>query len=307
MIKVVLNFSKHYQVSQSERKKFKKKKIKIFFHQSKKQFHSSDELFKILNKYSQIHKIVYGDDIIDKKIINLLAKKKCKHIIKWGMGLDSIDLSEAERKKIPVSNFPGIFKKEVAELAIGFVLNFSRKILDIDKNTKKILWKRVLSNSLKNKCVGLIGFGNIGKEIARKLKPFDTKIFYNDLKNTSKKYKRINLKKVFQISDYIIIACDLNKKNYGFINKKILSNSKRKPYLINIARGSLVVEKDIAFALNKKIIAGYATDVFQKEPINVHNKLLKHKNKTIFTNHSASVTYEAVKNINNLITKKILK
>jgi len=303
----ILNFSQYYKPHLKDKKKFNHLKIKIFQHQSKGQFHNADELINIIHSYNSIKGIVYGDDQINKKVIKLLKTKKTKFIIKWGQGLDSIDLKSAKKNQIKVKNFPGIFKTEVAELAVGFILNLLRKINLLDQNTKKISWRRIFSHTLKNKVVGIIGFGNIGKEIAKKLKGFDVKILYNDPKVKIKTYTKTNIKTIFARSDIVILACDLNLSNLGFINKSVLKNSLKKPYLINIARGKLVIEKDIAKYIQNKKISGYATDVFQHEPIVKTNPLLKYKKNTLFTNHSASVTYEAVNKINCEISKNIIK
>ena len=307
MINNILNFSHYYKSNLKDQKKFNFNKTKIHHHQSKGQFYGEKQLIKIIQSYKSITGIVYGDDQISNNVIELLKKKNTKFIIKWGQGLDSIDLKSANRNKIKVINFPGFFKTEVAELTIGFILNLLRRINIIDENTKKLKWNRIFSHTLKNKVVGIVGFGFIGKEIAKKLKGFDVKILYHDPKVKIKSFVKSNIKTIFKKSNIIIIACNLNKANKGFINKSILSYSIQKPYLINITRGKLVNEKDISYYINKNKISGYATDVFEQEPISKNNSLLKHKNKTLFTNHTASITYEAVENINCEISKYILK
>ena len=284
-------------------------KKKIFL-KTIKELKDNDAIeFKFEKEFYELkcHVYEYGDDQISNKVIELLKKKNTKFIIKWGQGLDSIDLKSANRNKIKVINFPGFFKTEVAELTIGFILNLLRRINIIDENTKKLKWNRIFSHTLKNKVVGIVGFGFIGKEIAKKLKGFDVKILYHDPKVKIKSFVKSNIKTIFKKSNIIIIACNLNKANKGFINKSILSYSIQKPYLINITRGKLVNEKDISYYINKNKISGYATDVFEQEPILKDNSLLQHKNKTLFTNHTASITYEAVENINCEISKNILK
>ena len=182
MINNILNFSHYYRSNLKDQKKFNSNKTKIHHHQSKGQFYGEKQLIKIIQSYKSITGIVYGDDQISNKVIELLKKKNTKFIIKWGQGLDSIDLKSANRNKIKVINFPGFFKTEVAELTIGFILNLLRRINIIDENTKKLKWNRIFSHTLKNKVVGIVGFGFIGKEIAKKLKGFDVKILYHDPK-----------------------------------------------------------------------------------------------------------------------------
>ena len=182
MINNILNFSQYYKPDLKDLKKFNSNKIKIYHHQSRGQFCEEKQLIKIIQSYKSITGIVYGDDQISNKVIELLKKKNTKFIIKWGQGLDSIDLKTANKNKIKVINFPGFFKTEVAELTIGFILNLLRRINIIDENTKKLKWNRIFSHTLKNKVVGIIGFGHIGKEIAKKLKGFDVKILYHDPK-----------------------------------------------------------------------------------------------------------------------------
>ncbi len=303
----ILNFSHYYKTDLKDLKKLNYNKIKILHHRPKSQFYEEKQLIKIIQSYKSIKGIVYGDDQISKKVIELLKKKNTKFIIKWGQGLDSIDLVSAKKNKIKVINFPGFFKTEVAELTVGFMLNLLRKINIIDENTKKLKWDRIFSYTLKKKTVGIIGLGHIGKEIAKKLKGFDVKILYQDPKVKIKKYVKTNIKTIFKKSNIIIIACNLNKDNEGFVNKSILKYSLLKPYLINITRGKLVNERDIVHFIKNKKISGYATDVFEHEPISKNNALLKYKYKTLFTNHTASITHEAVENINYEISKNIIK
>lgn len=307
MINNILNFSHYYKKNRPDEKKLNQHKVRIYHHRPKGQFHREKSILDILDSYSSVKGIIYGDDQISKKVIEKLKIKNNKFIIKWGQGLDSIDLESAKKHKIKVINFPGIFKTEVAELTVGFIINQLRQINLIDKNTKQLKWKRILTHTLKNKVVGIIGLGYIGREIAKKLKCFNTTILYSDPKINIKSFSKVSVKKIFQKSNIIIVTCNLNKNNFGFINNSVLKYSKQKPYLVNVSRGKLVVEKDVANYIDKKKISGFATDVFEHEPVLKNNPLLKYKNKILLTNHTASITYEAIENINYKISKKIIK
>ena len=105
MPNVILNFSQYYVPSKECQKSFIQKKIKFYSFKSNRQFHPQKQVIKILEKFSHIKGIVYGDDEISKDVIKVLKQKKTKFIIKWGQGLDSIDLVAAKKNKIKVINF----------------------------------------------------------------------------------------------------------------------------------------------------------------------------------------------------------
>ena len=278
------------------RKLFKKHNFNIKVIKTS-QYLKEKDLIKVVEN---IDGILCGDDEINENVLK--KANKLKVLSKWGTGIDSIDLETCKKLKIKVFNTPGAFTESVATQALAFILNFNRKILENDNNIKKGIWNKFEGVTLVGKKIGIIGLGNIGLRIAELLLPFKSKIFGNDIKKiNNKKLKKlkVNIKSknyIYKNCDIIIIATDLNTSTRYLINKKTLKLIRKKPLLVNIARGPIINEQALILLLEKKIIAGACLDVFEKEPLPLKSKLRKFKN-VIFTSHNAFNTVEEVNKV----------
>lgn len=268
-----------------------------------------NEMFKILpgNNF-----IIAGDDEIDEKVIKESALKGLKGIIKWGIGVDNIDLDAAIKNKIPVFNTPGVFGGEVAEQALSFILNLSRGTNIIDSKVRNGFWYKFEGNSLQDKQLGIVGFGSIGKEIAHRAISFGMKINIYDpfLKKEIYQQKNIILNvdfdEICKKSDYIVLACSLNKTNKHIINEKSISKMERKPYIINVSRGPLIKENDLIKALENGQIKGAGLDVYEFEPLPTNSKLVNMSN-CILGSHNSSNTTDSVERVNDIVVEMIIK
>ncbi len=261
------------------------------------QYLKEKDLIKVVEN---IDGILCGDDEINENVLK--KANRLKVLSKWGTGIDSIDLETCKKLKIKVFNTPGAFTESVATQALAFILNFNRKILENDYNIKKGIWNKFEGNTLVGKKIGIIGLGNIGLRIAELLLPFKSKIFGNDIKKiNNKKLKnfKINTKSknyIYKNCDIIIIATDLNISTRYLINNKTSKLIRKKPLLVNIARGPIINDQALILLLEKKIIAGACLDVFEKEPLPLKSKLRKFKN-VILTSHNAFNTVEEVNKV----------
>ena len=246
---------------------------------------------------------IVGDDIIDKKVID--SAKRLKYIIKWGAGIDQIDVEYANTKNITVSNTPNILGKYVAEFVLGLIVSSLRKITQNHINMKSGLWDKTIGESLYSKTVGFFGYGNIAKNVTKLIEPFDCKILYTDIKNQNiKNAKYLNFDSLIKMSEIIIIAAPLTVDTQGVFNEESLKNADNLQLLINVSRGELVNESDIFNMLGTNKIKLLALDVFEKEPPVLDQKILHDKN-ILFTSHNASNTIKANDDVNNVIIKKI--
>ena len=254
----------------------------------------------LLKLVENIDGILCGDDEINEKVLK--KANKLKVLSKWGTGIDSIDLEACKKLNIKVYNTPGAFTESVATQALALILNFNRKILQNHNNIQKGIWNKLEGLTLVKKNIGIIGLGNIGLRIAELLVPFNSKVFGNDIKKISKKKLRkfkISFKSknfIYQKSDIIILATDLNDTTKHLINSKLSKLIKSKPLIINIARGSIIEEKALIFLLQKKIIKGACLDVFEYEPLTKKSKLTKFNN-VILTSHNAFNTKDEVNKV----------
>lgn len=306
MKKVLITWSSFSDNIYLFKKKFKKKKIsyKIFLD---KQAISEKKLLKIIEPYNGI---ICGDDQITKKVLD--KAKNLKVISKWGTGIDSIDTKYAQQKGIKVCNVPAAFTHEVAIYALTIALSLLRNILDSYNSLTSGKWEKFTGQSIKGKSLGVVGFGKIGKEIAFYAKSLGFKILINDVNLERKKLARsigyisTNIKKIYSESDVIIFSTDLNKTSYHLFNKKILKYLKKKPIIINIARGSIISETALVEAMKKNKISAFGLDVFEKEPINKKSKLLEFKN-CFLSSHNAFNTEQSIARCNDKVFQNLIK
>ena len=263
------------------------------------------------------------------KVPNLWIEKapKLKMISNYGAGVDNIDIAFATQKGIRVTNTPNPVSEPTAELTIGLMLSLLRRITELDtalKSNDNLEWgiMKNLGSSLKNKKVGIIGIGKIGKDVARKLKAFNTSIIYNQRTRLSEQLENelqaeyMPINQLLKESDIISLHTPLHDSTYHLINKDSFDLMKKNTVIINTARGAVINEHDLVDALQNGNIAGAALDVFEFEPkITTDLKTMKN---VILVPHIGTATIEtrtelaedAASNIinffNNTLTKNII-
>ena len=136
-----------------------------------------EELINLVPKYDGW---IIGDDPADRIVFEEGKKGKLKAAVKWGVGVDNVDFEACKELNIPITNVPNVFGEEVSDVAIGMLLNLTRKLHDINSETKKGNWYKPAGNSLTGKKVCLIGFGDIGRCTARKLLAFNLDVYVSD-------------------------------------------------------------------------------------------------------------------------------
>ncbi len=213
--------------------------------------------------------IIIGLENIDEQILK--SSSALKVISKYGVGLDNIDFSACDKYGIPVLFEKGVNKTSVAELTLGFLLALGRNIHSTCCELKSQIWNKSGGADLSHKTIGIVGVGNIGKEVIRLIKPFRCKILVNDIIDQTDYYKindveEVSKEKLLANSDFVSIHTPLNPEMYHFICKSTLSLMKFDSFLINTARGAIVNSSDLKWALETKVIKGAALDVYEEEP-----------------------------------------
>ena len=266
-----------------------------------------NQLLKIVHKYDGI---ICGDDEITKKVID--KAKKLKVISKWGTGLDSIDVNYAKKKNILICNSPKAFVESVTVYAFGLLINLSRGLFKIHSLVMNNKWEKYSGVELLNKNLGIIGFGNIGENIAKVGTAFGMNILIND-SNKKKKLKIlkygfsfVSKSKVLKKSDFLILATDLNKSSFHLLDFKDFEIIKKNLILINISRGPVINEKALIKYIENKKIGGIGLDVFENEPLK-RNHIFKKFNNAIFGSHNAFNTKEAVNRTNDDCVLNLIK
>ena len=228
--------------------------------------------------------------------------KNLKIISRTGVGYDSIDLEEANRRGIAVTITPGAHAEAVSEFTLALMLATARRVVECDKAARSVNWIRFPGPSLFRKKLGIIGTGFIGKKLAEIVQSFDMRILAYDVKHDSgfaEKYNVYycnNLEDLLKEADFVCIHVPLTEFTRNLITLKHLKMMKQSAYIFNCARGGIINEADLYTALKEKIITGAGIDVFDNEPVNMDNPLLTLDNVVVGT-HNAGTSWEGKNSI----------
>lgn len=249
---------------------------------------------------------------INREVIT--AMKHCRIIIKYGIGINNIDVEAATEKGIYVCNIPDYGIDEVSNQAIAFLFALARKLYVTNQDLRKGIWdykKLVPVYRLSEACVGIVGFGRMGQAVARKLQPFGVRLLAFDTcfcENAAKELhvEKASLEQLVSESDYITLHCPATKENTGFFNDALFERMKPSAYLINTARGALVSQDALVRALEQKKIAGAGLDVFEQEPIAADNPLLAFPN-VIVSGHTSWYSETAITNLHTKAAEEVIR
>lgn len=231
-------------------------------------------------------------------------------------GVENVDVKAATERDILVVNVMGRNAEAVSDFAIGVMLSEARNIARAHHAIKTGAWRKTFSNSdyvpeLKGKTVGIVGFGYIGRLVAKKLSGFDVKILVHDpyVKPediAAAAAQAVDKQTLFSQSDFITLHARLSAENKGFVGREALALMKPTAYLINTARSGLIDTDALVKALQSKRIAGAALDVFDVEPIPADSPLLGLDNVTL-TTHIAGTTREALTRSPELLVNEVAR
>lgn len=265
-----------------------------------------DDLIKIINQYHAI--IVRHETIIDEEIIK--HADSLEVIGKAGASLDKIDVSSATKRGIVVMNTPGGNTISAAELTFSMILALNRKIAKADSLMKSGIWDRreLLGKELHSKTLGIVGLGNIGKEVAKRAQAFDMNVIAYDpyiskILAYELSIELTSFDELLNRSDIISIHAPLNEKTKYLFNANSFSKCKTGVKIINCAQGGIINEKDLLEALNNGKVSGAALDVFEKEPTD-NLELVRHEN-VVCTPHLGASTDDAKEKVARQIASQI--
>lgn len=212
---------------------------------------------------------IVGLEFIDIEVLESCPSLKI--ISKYGVGLNNIDLKACKDRNIVIGWTGGVNKLSVAEMTLGYMLMLCRNIFVTANQLKKGVWNKSGGTQLSNKKIGIIGVGNIGKEVIRLLQPFSCQIFVNDIVSQDSYYEENNL--IESSKDFIYRECDiislhtpLDESTRNMINKDIFMKMKPTAIVLNSARGGVINEGELRYALQNNLIAAAAIDAYIEEP-----------------------------------------
>lgn len=217
-----------------------------------------------------------------------------KLISRVGVGLDGIDFDLCRKYGVRVAYTPDAPTLGVAELCVGMILDLSRRLTSANNNLKNGIWDKSMGNLIYGKTVGIIGMGRIGKSLVHLLSGFNVNFLAHDIIpdiafGRLHKIEYVSKDELFKQSDIISIHTPLTKETIDLITIKELKMMKPSAILINTARGGIVRERDLHFALQEKIISAAALDVFEDEP---YMGVLVELDNCLLTSHMGAATIE---------------
>ena len=258
--------------------------------------------------------IITNKVLVTKEIMNEASNLKL--ICISATGTNNVDLEYAKQKKISVKNVAGYSSSSVVQLAFSMIFHFIQKLSYYKKYVDEQNWQKsqIFTHidkpffELDGKKVGIIGLGDIGSNLARKVKAFDCEVVYYSTsgKNSNNEYKRVELDELLSICDIISIHCPLNENTKNLLNYENMKNIKDGSILLNLGRGGIINEADLAKIIDEKEIY-CGIDVVFVEPILESNPLLRVKNKQrlLLTPHIGWASIEARTKLVSMVAKNI--
>jgi D-3-phosphoglycerate dehydrogenase / 2-oxoglutarate reductase len=241
--------------------------------------------------------------------------QKCKVIVRYGIGVDNVDLKAAAAKNIPVCNVPDYCIDEVADHALAMILDLTRKISANAAKVKSGSWGLATPlqamSALKDLTVGVVGFGRIGREVAARLKPFKCKILVHDpiadeAAIQAAGYLPVTVDELLKTSDLVTLHCPSNAQTQYLINSQSIATMKPGAMIVNTSRGTLVKTDDLAAALQSGRISAAALDVTDPEPIPMDHPIVKLDN-CVINSHVASCSAPAVRYLRTCVAQIVAK
>jgi len=249
----------------------------------------------LVDFFSDADAVIVGLEKITPELLNKLPRLKM--IAKYGVGLDNVDMTACSDRGIRIGWTGGVNKRSVAEMALGFMLALIRNLYSTSNQMKQMVWNKSGGFQLSGKTVGIIGLGNIGKELVTLLKPFGCNIIVNDIADISlfaaeNELKIVSKSELISSADLISIHTPANTNTLNLFTLIEFKMMKPTAFIINTARGGIINEGDLKIALKDRLIAGAALDVYEPEPP-IDRELLEMEN-VICTPHTGGNAAEAV-------------
>ncbi|MBN2365469.1 MAG: hypothetical protein EH225_05695 [Calditrichaeota bacterium] len=269
---------------------------------------SPEELKSVIGNYDGL--IVRSATKVTPEIIN--AAKKLKVIGRAGSGVDNIDVKAANEKDIVVMNTPGANTNAVVELTLSYLLGISRHLYTASATMKEGKWekKKLVGREVLGKVLGVVGYGKIGRQVSIKASCLGMEVICYDPFVGRDIIDQFGVKLVADMdellkkADYITIHVPKTSETTDLINKETFQKMKKGVFFINCARGGIVNEADLLWALNEEVVAAAGIDVFGDEPPGATD-LIKHP-KVMCTPHIGASTVEAQENVGTLIAQQFV-
>lgn len=271
------------------------------------QIMTEDELCEVLPEFDGW---IIGDDPASARVLEAGATGKLKAIVKWGVGVDNVDFKAAERLQLKSTNTPGVFGREVADVAMNYVGGLARETFRIDREIRtEGAWPKPAGISLAEKTVALVGFGDIGRQTARRLLAAEMRVvaydpFFKPVDGLDVESRA--WPEGLEEADFIVFTAPLTPQTQHMFNMETLDRLKQDVRVVNVGRGPLIQEAALVKGLEDGLIHSAALDVFEVEPLAETNPLRKF-DRCIFGSHNASNTKDAVRRVSHTAMDKMFE
>lgn len=240
---------------------------------------------------------IIGDDPATRAVFAAGKAGKLRAAVKWGVGVDNVDFDACKEFNIPIANTPQMFGGEVADLAMSYIVGLARDTFSVHAGIVAGEWPKPKGISLAGKTLGLIGFGDIGRNVAKRALASDMRVVaYDPLLGASERIEFTDFAewpKRIEECDFLVFTCALSKSNWHMLDAEAIARAKDGVRVVNVARGPLIDEQALAAALASGKVDSAALDVFEVEPLPMGSRL-RQFSRCIFGSHNGSNTVDAV-------------
>ncbi|MBM9613654.1 phosphoglycerate dehydrogenase [Desulfobulbus rhabdoformis] len=252
---------------------------------------------------------IIGDDPATREVFTAAKAGRLKAAVKWGIGVDNVDFAACKELDIPIINTPNMFGREVADIAMGYVIALARETFQIDDGVRQGNWPKPRGISLYGKTAALIGYGDIGKQVAARLRVAGMKVIaYDPMAQDAPDMadvQRAQWPNRVEEADFIVVTCSLTPSSEHMVNSAVLNQAKDGVRVINVGRGPVIDEPSLEAALKSGKVYSAALDVFEVEPLPMTSYLRQHP-RCIFGSHNASNTADAVERTSLIAIDKLM-
>lgn len=254
---------------------------------------------ELIDLWPGVYAHICGADALTEKAME--SADSLKIIARLGVGMDTVDIPAATKHGIAVCNTPGAGAETVAEHTMAMMLASTRRLFEADRIVRDGRWEKTAGYSLYRKTLGILGFGNIGKQLAKIVSGFDMKILAYDMYPDEDHARThgitfCSVEQILHESDFISVHLPLTEETRGSIGKNELAMMKPTAQIFNCARGGIIDETALYEALRDGVIFGAGLDVFDQEPVNMDNPLLS-LNNLLVSPHNAGTSFEGKNNV----------
>lgn len=254
---------------------------------------------------------IIGDDPATRRVVEAGVAGRLKACMRWGVGVNNVDFAAFKEHEIPIENTPGVFGREVADLAMNYVGVLARDTFQIHEKVKAGIWHKPVGTSLWSTSALIIGFGDIGRNAARRLHAHDVDVHYYDpyvdQDEVDKNFKKVEYPSSLAYMDFLILTAPLTDETKHIFNADVLEYIRNGLKLVNVGRGALLDERALVQGLENGKILAAALDVLEDEPFSLqtHQHLSPYLDRIILGSHNGSNTAQAVRDVSRFCIKRL--